>query len=119
MVVESLDTEAPRECPRPLVGLRGREPVRVGPGSLGRHALIASDTVGLGSGAHLGRKRRTAMDYTYRRCEFKSNEWEELKDDGYRTVAVNRDGMALMARERQSLNSAGADASTVSNTASA
>lgn len=39
--------------------------------------------------------------YQYRRCEYQTEEWDELREDGYQTIAVSeRHGMALMRRER-------------------
>jgi hypothetical protein len=54
------------------------------------------------------------VQYEFRRVEQETDEWEELKDDGYRTIAVNRDGIALMRRPRQ--RGGAEDSSTDSNT---
>lgn len=36
---------------------------------------------------------------TYRRTPYESAEWEELRAAGYRTVAINGEGIALMVLE--------------------
>lgn len=46
-------------------------------------------------------RRRVAVQYEYRRCDYGSREWEDLREDGYQTIAVNRDEIALMRRQRQ------------------
>jgi hypothetical protein len=35
---------------------------------------------------------------TYRRCVYRSEEWTLLVESGWLTLHVNRDGMALMAK---------------------
>jgi hypothetical protein len=33
---------------------------------------------------------------TFRRCVYRSAEWRDLRDEGYKTVAVNSAGIALL-----------------------
>ena len=35
------------------------------------------------------------------RAEYQGEEWETLRDDGWKTIAVSDDGMALLRRERR------------------
>jgi len=39
------------------------------------------------------------MRLVYRRCEFRGAEWASWIADGFRTVAVNSAGIALLVRE--------------------
>lgn len=47
-----------------------------------------------------------AVRFEYRRCEFRTAEWEALREDGYRTIAVNGEGIALLRRPFQQEKSA-------------
>ena len=40
------------------------------------------------------------MILTYRRTEFQSAEWAELVGDGWRTICVNGEGIALLVRRK-------------------
>lgn len=39
--------------------------------------------------------------YIYRRCAYKSSEWEELVRDGWETLHVNDNDIALLIKERE------------------
>ena len=39
--------------------------------------------------------------YEYRRVEYRGAEWTDLRSIGYRTIAVNSEGVALMRRARR------------------
>jgi hypothetical protein len=41
------------------------------------------------------------MEYQYRRTEYCSREWDELRRNGFRTLAINLEGIALMRRSLQ------------------